>query len=385
MNNFILHLPTKVLFGKGQIQYLAEQLPAKAKILMTYGGGSIKKNGVYQQVKQALSQFEVIEFAGIEPNPQYATLMQAVELARKEKVDYLLAVGGGSVLDGTKLIAAAIDYQGDVWDLVTSGGKKITSAYPIGCVLTLPATGSEMNGNSVISRAETGDKLGFYSALVKPQFAILDPVTTFSLPAKQTANGVVDAFVHTFEQYMTYPVDAKVQDRFAEGVFCTLIEDGPKLLSEPENYAARANVMWAATMALNGILGVGVPQDWASHAIGHELTALYGLDHGQTLAIIVPSLMWQQRESKQEKLLQYAQRVWDYRGTDVQEAVDIAINKTREFFELMGVPTRLSAYGIDDSQFATLLAKLAEHKSYNLGERQDIDLAKVEKILQGAL
>lgn len=385
MNNFILHLPTKVLFGKGQIQYLAEQLPAKAKILMTYGGGSIKKNGVYQQVKQALSQFEVIEFAGIEPNPQYATLMQAVELARKEKVDYLLAVGGGSVLDGTKLIAAAIDYQGDVWDLVTSGGKKITSAYPIGCVLTLPATGSEMNGNSVISRAETGDKLGFYSALVKPQFAILDPVTTFSLPAKQTANGVVDAFVHTFEQYMTYSVDAKVQDRFAEGVFCTLIEDGPKLLSEPENYAARANVMWAATMALNGILGVGVPQDWASHAIGHELTALYGLDHGQTLAIIVPSLMWQQRESKQEKLLQYAQRVWDYRGTDVQEAVDIAINKTREFFELMGVPTRLSAYGIDDSQFATLLAKLAEHKSYNLGERQDIDLAKVEKILQGAL
>lgn len=184
---------------------------------------------------------------------------------------------------------------------------------------------------------------------------------------------------------MTYSVDAKVQDRFAEGVFCTLIEDGPKLLSEPENYAARANVMWAATMALNGILGVGVPQDWASHAIGHELTALYGLDHGQTLAIIVPSLMWQQRESKQEKLLQYAQRVWDYRGTDVQEAVDIAINKTREFFELMGVPTRLSAYGIDDSQFATLLAKLAEHKSYNLGERQDIDLAKVEKILQGAL
>ncbi|MFC0309565.1 iron-containing alcohol dehydrogenase [Gallibacterium trehalosifermentans] len=385
MENFTLHLPTKVLFGKGQIATIKQQIPAGAKILMTYGGGSIKKNGVYEQVITALKDFEIIEFSGIEPNPQFSTLMQAVELARKEQVTFLLAVGGGSVLDGTKFIAAAINHQGDEWEIVKSHGQVIKSALPIGAILTLPATGSEMNGNAVVSRKETQDKLGFFSALVKPQFSVLDPTTTYSLPAKQTANGVVDAFVHTFEQYMTYPVNAKIQDRFAEGVFSTLIEEGPKALAEPENYGVRANIMWAATMALNGILGVGVPQDWASHAIGHELTAQYGLDHGQTLAIVVPAIMWHQRELKKAKLIQFAQRVWGYQGIDETEGVNIAIEKTRAFFEQMGTPTRLSAYGIDDSQFPTVLKKLAEHRSENIGEHKNIDNAAAEEILRLAL
>ncbi|OBW92697.1 iron-containing alcohol dehydrogenase [Gallibacterium salpingitidis] len=385
MNNFMLHLPTKVLFGAGQIAAIKQQIPTGAKILMTYGGGSIKKNGVYDQVKQALSDFEVIEFSGIEPNPQFDTLMKAVQLARQEKITFLLAVGGGSVLDGTKFIAAAIHHQGDEWEIVKSHGQVITQALPIGVVLTLPATGSEMNGNAVVSRKATQDKLGLFSVYVKPQFSVLDPTTTYSLPPKQTANGVVDAFVHTFEQYMTYPVNAKIQDRFAEGVFATLIEEGPKALAEPENYDVRANIMWAATMALNGILGVGVPQDWASHAIGHELTAQYGLDHGQTLAIVVPAIMWHQRENKKAKLIQFAQRVWCYQGNDEAEGIKIAIEKTRAFFEQMGTPTRLSAYGIDDSQFPTVLKKLAEHRPDNLGEHKNIDIKAAEEILRLAL
>lgn len=385
MNNFTLHIPTKVLFGKGQIAAIRQEIPANAKVLMTYGGGSIKKNGVYDQVKQALDGLDVVEFSGIEANPQFTTLMQAVELARQEQVTFLLAVGGGSVLDGTKFIASAIHYQGDEWEIVKSGGTVIQSALPIGAVLTLPATGSEMNGNAVVSRKETQDKLGFFSVHVKPQFSVLDPTTTYSLPVRQTANGVVDAFVHTFEQYMTYPVDAKIQDRFAEGVFSTLIEEGPKALIEPENYDVRANIMWAATMALNGILGVGVPQDWASHAIGHELTAQYGLDHGQTLAIVVPAIMQHQRENKKAKLIQFAQRVWGYQGNDENEAIKIAIDKTRAFFEQMGTPTHLSAYQIDDSQFPNVLKKLAEHRPNNLGERKNIDNKAAEEILRLAL
>ncbi|AEC17050.1 L-1,2-propanediol oxidoreductase [Gallibacterium anatis UMN179] len=385
MFNFTLHLPTKILFGKGQIAEIKNQIPTGAKILMTYGGGSIKRNGVYDQVLDALKGFEIVEFSGIEPNPQFSTLMKAVELGRREKVDFLLAVGGGSVLDGTKFIASAINFQGDEWEIVKSRGTVIKSALPIGAILTLPATGSEMNGNAVVSRKETQDKLGFFSPFVKPQFSVLDPTTTFSLPAKQTANGVVDAFVHTFEQYMTYPVDAKVQDRFAEGVFLTLIEEGPKALAEPENYDVRANIMWAATMALNGILGVGVPQDWASHGIGHELTAQYGLDHGQTLAIVVPTIMWHQREFKKEKLVQFAQRVWGYQGNDREQAIRVAIDKTRAFFEQMGTPTRLSAYGIDDSQFPSVLSKLKEHKTENLGEHKNIDIKAAEEILRLAL
>ncbi len=259
---------------------------------MTYGGGSVKKTGVLDQVLSALAGFDVLEFGGIEPNPSYETLMNAVKIAREEKVTFLLAVGGGSVLDGTKFIAAAAHYDANIdpWEILETYGSKITRAIPMGSVLTLPATGSESNKGAVISRKTTGDKRAFMSEHVQPVFAILDPVYTYTLPPRQVANGVVDAFVHTVEQYVTYPVDGKIQDRFAEGILLTLVEDGPKALQEPENYNVRANIMWAATQALNGLIGAGVPQDWATHMLGHELTAMHGLDHAQTLAIVLPAL-----------------------------------------------------------------------------------------------
>lgn len=385
MLNFTLHLPTQIIFGENQIQTLAQYIPADSRILLAYGGGSIKRNSVYEQAVNALQGYDYIEFSGIEPNPTYETLSKAIELVKREKLNFILAVGGGSVLDGCKFIASAVDFEGDLWQQIVIEKQPIKRALPIGAVLTLPATGSEMNGTGVISRQSSSDKLSFKSPLAKPLFAILDPTTTYSLPPRQTANGVVDAFVHTFEQYMTYPVDAKIQDRFAEGVFLTLIEDGPKALANSTDYKARANIMWAATMGLNGILGAGVPQDWSSHAIGHELTALYGLDHAQTLAIVVPSLMEHQKAVKREKLIQFAQRVWNYQGNNEDEAVRIAIDKTRAFFEQMGVKTRFSDYGIDDSGFAQVLKKLSEHKPPLLGEQNDIDHAAVMRILRAAL
>ncbi|HDR1125460.1 iron-containing alcohol dehydrogenase [Pasteurella multocida] len=383
MLNFTFQLPTLALFGEGQIQAIREHIPQDARILVTTGGGSVKKNGVFAQVENALAGFYWREFSGIEPNPCYETLMKAVEVVKQESLDFILAVGGGSVLDGSKFIASAVKFVGEPWDILAKH-HPVQHALPLGCIMTLPATGSEMNGYAVISRQQTGDKLSFASPLVRPVFAVLDPTTTYSLPEKQTANGVVDAFVHTFEQYMTYPQQAKIQDRFAEGVFQTLIEEGPKALANPTDYDARSNIMWAATMALNDILGVGVVQDWASHAIGHELTALYGLDHAQTLAIIVPALMQHQQANKREKLIQFAQRVWHYQG-DEEQAIQVSIEKTRQFFEQMGVKTRFSDYAIDDSQFSVILDKLAEHQAYNLGEHQHLDRQAVNEILYAAL
>ncbi|SQI45238.1 Alcohol dehydrogenase YqhD [Serratia plymuthica] len=302
MQNFILHTPTKILFGQDQIAGLAQQIPADARILITYGGGSVKKNGVLDQVYAALAGRNVQEFSGIEPNPTYETLMKAVEVVRAENIDFLLAVGGGSVVDGTKFIAAAAHYQADSdpWHILKTVGSQITGAVPMGCVLTLPATGSESNSGAVITRKSSGDKQHFFSPHVQPLFAVLDPVVTYSLPPRQIANGVVDAFVHTIEQYLTYPVNAKVQDRFAEGLLLTLLEDGPRALAEPENYGVRANVMWSATMALNGLIGAGVPQDWATHMLGHELTAMHDLDHAQTLAIVLPALLIEKKAQKRE-------------------------------------------------------------------------------------
>ncbi|SUB82830.1 Alcohol dehydrogenase YqhD [Pragia fontium] len=385
MNNFSLHLATQVLFGQGQIAQLPSVIPADARVLITYGGGSIKRNGVLDQVHQALKGYTLFEFGGIEPNPTYETLMQAVEVVHNNKIDFLLAVGGGSVLDGTKFIAAAADYAGDTWDIVTSGGKKITQALPIGSVLTLPATGSEMNMGAVISRRETGDKQAFGSPLVLPKFAILDPVTTYTLPPRQVANGVIDAFIHTMEQYLTYPVDAKVQDRFSEGLLLTLIEEGPKALKEPENYAVRANIMWCATMALNGLIGAGVPQDWTTHMLGHELTAMHGLDHAQTLAIILPAVMRARKAQKWQKLLQYADRIWGIDTGTEDQRIEAAIKATEQFFQQMGAPTRLSDYQLDGSTIPDLIKKLEEHGMTKLGEHRDITLADSQKIYESAL
>ncbi|MDO8341689.1 MAG: iron-containing alcohol dehydrogenase [Cellvibrio sp.] len=381
MQNFTFSNPTKIVFGEGQIKEIANLVPANARILVTYGGGSIKKNGVYEQVVKALEGKTWFEFSGIEPNPHYETLMKAVELVKKEKIDFLLPVGGGSVIDGTKLIAAAVNFDGEPWDIMAKH-QPFNSALPIGCVLTLPATGTESNGNSVITKAATQEKLAFGSPLVYPQFAILDPTTTYSLPPRQIANGAVDAFVHIMEQYLTYPVDAKVQDRFAEGLLMTLIEEGPRSLKEPTNYAVRANVMWAATMALNGLIGVGVPQDWATHMIGHELTAMHGLDHAQTLAVVLPAVMQHQRDKKRAKLLQYGRRVWNLNHTDEDALIDAAIAATRGFFEQMGTPTTLSGYGVGRESIPKLVDMLVKHELLALGEHGAITPEASREILE---
>ncbi len=387
MNNFDLYTPTRILFGKNAVADLRKQIPDGSKVLVTWGGGSVKKTGVLDQVLAQLKDLTVIDFGGIEANPSYETLMKAVDIVRKNDITFLLAVGGGSVLDGTKFIAAAANYAENIdpWDILLTGGAKITSAIPMGSVLTLPATGSESNKGAVISRYSTGDKQAFMSPHVQPVFAVLDPVYTYTLPTRQVANGIVDAFVHTIEQYVTYPVDAKIQDRFAEGILLTLIEDGPKAISEPENYDARANIMWAATQALNGLIGAGVPQDWATHMLGHELTALHKLDHAQTLAIVLPALWNEKREQKKAKLLQYAERVWNITEGSDDQRIDAAIAATRQFFESLQVPTYLSAYNIDASSIPKLLKKLEEHGMTQLGENKDITLDVSRRIYEAAL
>ncbi|WP_153117524.1 alcohol dehydrogenase [Rhodocyclus tenuis] len=373
MQNFSFHNPTKILFGEGRIADIGAEIPAGARVLITYGGGSVVKTGTLAEVKSALAGFTVFEFAGIEPNPTYETLMQAVELARREKIDFLLAVGGGSVIDGTKFIAAAIPFVGDPWDILARRAP-ITSAVPFGSVLTLPATGSEMNNGAVITKKATQDKLAFANPLLYPRFSVLDPAKTLTLPPRQVANGVVDAFVHIVEQYLTYPADAAVQDRFAEGLLLTLIAEGPRALAEPDNLAVRANLMWTATLALNGLIGAGVPQDWATHMLGHEITVLYGVDHAQTLAIVLPAMLQVRREEKRAKLLQYAERVWNLRDGDEEARIDAAIAHTRAFFESLSVPTRLSDYGIGADAVAALVAQLERHGMKKLGERRDFGL-----------
>ncbi|MFA6016144.1 MAG: alcohol dehydrogenase [Gallionellaceae bacterium] len=381
MQNFTFHNPTRILFGKGRIADIAQEIPAGGRVLITYGGGSVVKTGTLAEVKAALSGFTLFEFGGIEPNPTYEKLMQGVEFARQEKIDFLLAVGGGSVIDGTKFIAAAIPFAGIPWEILSKQAK-IKTAVPFGCVLTLPATGSEMNSGAVITRRATNDKLVFASPLVAPLFSVLDPAKTFTLPASQVANGIVDAFVHITEQYLTYPVQAKVQDRFAEGLLLTLIEDGPKAFSEPENYDVRANLMWTATLALNGLIGAGVPQDWATHMLGHELTALHGLDHAQTLAVVLPAMLQVRRADKREKLLQYADRVWGLHDGDEAQRIDQAIEKTRQFFESLQVPTRLSAYGIGEDAIPALLAQLQRHGMTALGEQHNLSLEQSRKVFE---
>lgn len=380
MQNFIYHNPTRLLFGEGQIARINREIPKGAKILMTYGGGSIKANGVYDQVKAALDRFEVLEFGGIEPNPSYETLMEGVKLARAEKVDFLLAVGGGSVLDGTKFMALAIPFEGEPWDILARQARP-ERAIAVGSIMTLPATGSESNGYAVISRRETREKLSFGSPLAYPLFAVLDPRTTLSLPHRQVANGVVDAFVHVMEQYLTYPVGAYLQDRFAEGILQTLIEVGPKTLADPSDYTLRANFVWCATMGLNGLIGMGVPQDWSTHMLGHELTAFHGVDHGRSLAIVMPNLLYVQRESKKDKLLQYAERVWGVTAGSEAVRMEAGIVKTREFFESMDVSTHLSDYNINVDRTEDIIERFKVRKMLPMGEKKDLDEAKIREIL----
>jgi NADP-dependent alcohol dehydrogenase len=383
MENFDYFNPTRIVFGEGTISKLADLVPSAATVLLCYGGGSIQRNGVYDQVMGALQAHQVIEFGGIEANPDFDTLMQAIKLGREENTDFILAVGGGSVIDGAKLVAAGIPYRdGDPLDIVTMDKKvRMGEALPLGTVLTLPATASEMNGNSVISRRATEEKLARFSKAAFPVFSILDPTTTYSLPLKQVRNGIVDAYVHVMEQYATYPVGADVQDRQAEAILLALQDCAEDALILPPDYEGRANLMWAATNALNKLICQGVPEDWATHAIGHELTAFYGLDHAESLAVVMPHLLWAQRESKAEKLTQYAQRVWGLPGRD-EMVIRQAIQHMSDFFNRMGMPTKLTDFGVDPHEAGERIQARFEARGTVLGEHQDITPDKVAQILR---
>jgi NADP-dependent alcohol dehydrogenase len=386
VNNFNFYNPTRILFGENKITEMTDFIPKDARVLVLFGGESARKHGTLDEVITSLGDRYVEEFGGIEANPSYSTLMKAVQQIKDNKLDYLIGIGGGSVIDGTKFVALAVSCEGDTWQEILVGkAKNITKALPFGSVLTLPATGSEMNSNSVITRYETHEKMAFSSQLVYPQFSVLDPTKVGTLPPRQLANGVVDAFTHTMEQYLTYPVNARVQDRFAEGLLITLVEIGPALLKNPSDYELQANFMWTATLALNGLIGAGVPQDWATHMIGHELTAMHGLDHAQTLAIILPSVMNEQRAQKHDKLLQYAERVWAITEGDDESRIDLAIAKTRAFFEQMGVRTYLKDYQLGLTDIPAMIKQLGEHGLTELGEHGDIDLAKSTKILEASV
>lgn len=387
MENFVFQNPTKLVFGRGQIAQLGKLIPSGAKIMITMGGGSIMKNGIYDQVKKALDGRTWIVFSGIEPNPEYATLKKAIAIARDNNVDFLLAVGGGSVIDGTKFIATAIKYTaGEEWDILFDPKKWSGGSVPLASVLTLPATGSEMNCGAVISRRERNEKFAFQNPANYPVFSILDPEAIFSLPKRQVANGIVDTFAHTLEQYLTVETSGRtmVMDRFAEGLMQTLITLAPELLAEKMSYDAASNFMLTATMGLNGFIAMGCTQDWATHMIGHELTALHGLDHGVTLAIVHPALMDVMRAEKREKLIQYAERVWGITTGSDDQRIDGAIKATEEFYRSIGIKTRLSEHGIGEPTIKEIERRFTE-RGWKVGERGIVTPEKAAAILHKAL
>lgn len=379
MNNFIFQNPTKLIFGKGMIKEIASQIPAGKKIMITFGGGSVKKNGVYEQVVEALAGREYTEFWGIESNPSIETLRKAIAQGREFGADFLLAVGGGSVIDGTKLVSAGLKYDGDAWDLVKKGSY--TDTVPLGTVLTLPATGSEMNSGAVISRHETKEKYAFYSNY--PVFSVLDPTVTFTLPDHQIACGIADTFVHVMEQYMTKPEQSALMDRWAESILRTLIEIAPKIKENHEDYDLMADFMMCATMGLNGFIAMGVEQDWCTHMIGHELTALHGLTHGETLSIVFPGTLRALRQEKALKIMQYGERIWGLSSGLPETRVEKAIEKTEEFFRSLGLRTRLSEAGIGEDTIMEIEKRFNE-RGVAYGENHDVTGAVARRILEAA-
>ncbi|MDL2231635.1 iron-containing alcohol dehydrogenase [Porphyromonadaceae bacterium OttesenSCG-928-L07] len=381
MNNFTFQNPVKLIFGKGMISRLAKEIPTGKRIMITMGGGSVKKNGVYEQVKAALKDHYTVEFWGIEPNPSVETLRKAIALGKEEKIDFLLAVGGGSVIDGTKLISAGLLYDGDAWELVTAG-KTVRNTVPLATVLTIPATGSEMNRGAVISRYETKEKAAFNANY--PVFSILDPEVTFSLPKNQIAYGIIDTFVHVFEQYLTKTGESRIMDRWSEGILQTLIEIAPKIIENQQDYDLMADFMLSATMGLNGFVALGVSQDWATHMIGHELTALHGLSHGHTLAIVLPGVMDVLRAAKGDKIIQYGERIWDIKEGNREEKIDRAIEKTEAFFRSLGVTTKLSEENIGEETLNEIERRFNE-RGVTYGENQDVTGSVAKQILNRVL
>ena len=384
MLNFELYNPTNLIFGKGQIEKLSTLVPAGAKILLAYGGGSILKNGIHEQVLNNLKGHEIVEFSGIEPNPHFETLMKAVAVIKEQNIDFILAVGGGSVIDGVKFISAAVHFDGNPMDILQKRLliKDLSKVIPFGTILTLPATGSEMNSGSVVTIKATQEKLAFGGPALFPKFSICDPTVIQSLPKRQLQNGVVDAYTHVLEQYLTYPHEGYLQDRIAESILQTLIQVGPEVVENPKDYALASNFMWSCTMALNGLIQKGVPSDWATHMIGHELTALYGIDHARTLAVVGPNLYRVMFETKKGKLAQYGKRIFNLTGTD-DEIANEAINKTVEFFHTMGMDTKLSDYTKDfDTTANFIVDRFKERGWLGLGEKQNITLEKVKEIVE---
>ncbi len=385
MNNFEFQNPVKVLFGKGQIENIANEIPENSRVLVLYGGGSIKKNGIYKQVMSALNAFTVFEYGGIPANPEYGVLMGAYKMIQEKNIDFLLAVGGGSVIDGTKFLSGAATFSGeDPWQILTEGIPTL-KGMPFGTVLTLPATGSEMNSGAVITKADTKEKRVMGGKGLFPVFSVLDPLVVKSIPTRQLQNGVIDAYVHVLEQYLTSTHPAKLQDRFSEGILQTLIEVGPEIVKDPSNYELAANFMWSCTMALNGLIQKGVPTDWATHMIGHELTALHGIDHARTLAIIGPNLYQHQFENKQDKLAQYGKRVWGLTGTDNQKLAEEALNKTIAFYHLMGMKTKLSENADNFENTSQIIFERFAERGWNeLGENKTIGPKEAKEIVEMA-
>ena len=399
MNNFQYYNPVRIVFGEGQIKQLADLVPAKARVLITYGGGSAKRTGTLDEVKTALDnggERQIFEFGGIEPNPEFTTLLKAADMVNEQNIDFILAVGGGSVIDGSKFVALVSHLKEEdgtvsrdqAWDALTSYTRDIDSAVDLGAVLTIPATGSEMNSGGVINYSERQAKLPFGNPLVYPKFSILDPTKTLTLPERQVMNGVADAFVHVMEQYLTYPVNAKVQDAFAESLLKILISEGLAVKEDPENLEIRKNIMWTATMALNGLIGTGVPQDWTTHMIGHELTSLHSIDHARTLTIVLPSVMRELKDSKKDKLLQYARNVWNITNDDKQlsedDIIEKAITLTEEFFRTLDLPVNFADVELDESAIDPIVSQLKEHGMVALGEHKANDLNVSRRILQRA-
>ena len=384
MLNFELYNPTNLIFGKGQIEKLSTLVPQGAKILLAYGGGSIFKNGIHEQVINNLKGFEIVEFGGIEPNPHFETLMKAVAVIKEQNIDFILAVGGGSVIDGVKFISAAVHFDGNPMEILQKRIliKDLSKVVPFGTVLTLPATGSEMNSGAVVTIEATQEKLAFGGSALFPKFSICDPTVIESLPKRQLQNGVIDAYTHVLEQYLTYPHEGYLQDRIAESILQTLIQIGPGVVENPKDYALASNFMWSCTMALNGLIQKGVPQDWATHMIGHELTALYGIDHARTLAVVGPNLYRVMFETKKQKLAQYGKRIFNLTGTE-DEIAHEAINKTVAFFHAMGMQTKLSDYINDFDKTADFIVNRFEKRGWlGLGEKQNITLEKVKSIVE---
>jgi alcohol dehydrogenase YqhD (iron-dependent ADH family) len=382
MLNFELYNPTNLVFGKGQIEKLGSLVPKGAKILLAYGGGSIFKNKIHEQVINNLTGHKIVEFGGIEANPHFETLMKAVAIVKEQKIDFILAVGGGSVIDGVKFISAAVNFEGNPIEILQKRILIKENAVPFGTVLTLPATGSEMNSGAVVTIESTKEKLAFGGSALFPKFSICDPTVIESLPKRQLQNGVVDAYTHVMEQYLTYPHEGYLQDRIAEGILQTLLEVGPKVVENPKDYALASNFMWSCTMALNGLIQKGVPSDWATHMIGHELTAMYGIDHARTLAVIAPSLYKVMFETKKAKLAQYGKRIFNLEGAE-DEIANEAINKTVEFFHKMGMNTKLSDYTKEYHNTADFIVNRFDERGWKgLGEKQNVTLEKVKAIVE---